>query len=74
VVAASERISQMNTPLEVHYVIVSRRSAHKKEEVEGLFQGRSEFQVIVDRRKWERRKDSVPDIGANHRAGSDRRL
>ncbi len=64
----------MNTPLDVHYVIVSRRSVHKKEEVEVLLQGRPEFQVIVDRRKWERRKDSVPDIGANHRAGSDRRL
>lgn len=33
----------MNTPLEVHYVIVSRRSAHKKEEVEVLFRGRPEF-------------------------------
>lgn len=64
----------MNTPLDAHYVIVSRRSAHKKEEVEVLLQGRPEFQVIVDRRKWERRKDNVPAMDANGRTGSDRRL
>lgn len=56
----------------VHCVIIGRRSAHKQHEVEALLQGRPEFQVVVDRRRGERRK-SIAVIGSDNRSGMDRR-
>jgi len=64
----------MSGTLEVHYVIISRRSAHKKDEVELLLQGRPHFQVIVDRRCAERRKNAVPIAARDNRRGKDRRF
>ncbi|KRT69633.1 MAG: hypothetical protein A3I03_06220 [Candidatus Rokubacteria bacterium RIFCSPLOWO2_02_FULL_68_19] len=56
----------------VHYVVIGRRSAHKRAAVENLFQGRPEFRVVVDRRAGERRKSSAV-IGSDNRSGIDRR-
>lgn len=55
----------------VHYVVIGRRSAHKRAAVEN-FQGRPEFRVVVDRRAGERRKSSAV-IGSDNRSGIDRR-
>lgn len=63
----------MIQPSEVHYVVVSRRSAHKKDQVEVLLKGWPEFQVVVDRRRAERRKN-VAVAGSDNRAGIDRRV
>ena len=60
------------TSEDVHYVVIGRRSAHKRGEVENLFQGRSAFRVVVDRRTAERRK-SAAVIGSDNRSGIDRR-
>ncbi len=56
----------------VHYVVIPRRSAHKREELEAVFQGRPQFRVIIDRRQGERRK-SVAVMGSDNRSGVDRR-
>lgn len=56
----------------VHYVVIGRRSAYKRTDVENLLQGRSEFRVVVDRRTGERRKSSAV-IGSDNRSGIDRR-
>ena len=56
----------------LHYVVIGRRSAHKRADVENLFQGRPEFRVVVDRRAGERRKSSAV-IGSDNRSGIDRR-
>ena len=57
---------------DVHYVVVGRRSAHKRAEVENLLQGRPEFRVLIDRRTMERRK-SMAVLGSDNRTGIDRR-
>ncbi len=57
---------------DVHFIVIARRSAHKRGEVENLLQGRSEFRVVVDRRTGERRK-SAAVIGSDNRSGIDRR-
>ena len=56
----------------VHYVVIGRRSAHKRSDVENLLQGRAEFRVVVERRAGERRKFSAV-IGSDNRSGIDRR-
>ncbi len=57
---------------DVHYVVIGRRSEHKRPDVENLLQGRPEFRVVVDRRSGERRKSSAV-IGSDNRSGIDRR-
>jgi len=64
----------MTQPFEMCYVIVGRRSAHKKDEIEILLKDSPHFQVIVDRRRRERRRSSFPVMGPDNRAGIDRRL
>ena len=55
----------------VHYVVIGRRSADKRADVETLLQGRPEFRVVVDRRVSERRQRS--DAPPGERRQSDRR-
>lgn len=55
-----------------HYVVIGRRSADKRADVENLLQERPEFRVVVDRRAGERRKSSAV-IGSDNRSGLDRR-
>ena len=57
---------------DVHYVVIGRRSTHKRADVESLLQGRSEFRVVTDRRVSERRKFETV-IGSDNRSGIDRR-
>ena len=57
---------------DIHYVVIARRSALKRGEVENLLQGRPEFRVVVDRRVGERRK-SAAVLGSDNRTGIDRR-
>ena len=57
---------------DVHYVVIGRRSADKRADVEHLLQGRPEFRVVVERRAGERRKSSAV-IGSDNRSGIDRR-
>lgn len=57
---------------DLHYVVIARRSAQKRAEVENLLQGRPEFRVVVDRRAGERRKSSAV-IGSDNRSGIERR-
>lgn len=57
---------------DLHYVVIARRSARKRAEVENLLQGRPEFRVVVDRRAGERRKSSAV-IGSDNRSGVERR-
>ena len=57
---------------DVHYVVIGRRSADKRADVENLLQGRSEFRVVVERRAGDRRKSSGV-IGSDNRSGIDRR-
>jgi hypothetical protein len=56
----------------VHYLVIGRRSAQKRPDVEHLLQGRPEFRVVVERRAGERRKSSTV-IGSDNRSGIDRR-
>jgi hypothetical protein len=63
----------MSHPVEEpHYIVLPRRSAHKRQEIEALLQGRGEFRLVVDRRHGERRKSSIV-IGSDNRSGIDRR-
>ena len=64
----------MIQPSELHYVIISRRTANKKDQVETLLKGWPEFQVIVDRRRNERRKKNFAATSSDSRTGTDRRL
>lgn len=64
----------MTHPAEVHYVIVGRRSAHKRDEIAILLKDSPQFQVIVDRRRSERRRNSFPVMGSENRTGIERRL
>ena len=57
---------------DVHYVVIGRRSADKRADVENLLQGRAEFRVVVERRAGDRRKSSAV-IGSDNRCGIDRR-
>ena len=57
---------------DIHYVVIGRRSARKRSDVEHLLQGRAEFRVVVERRTGERRKSSTV-IGSDNRSGIDRR-
>jgi len=57
---------------DLHHVVIGRRSADKRADVENLLQGRPEFRVVVDRRTGERRKSSAV-IGSDNRSGIDRR-
>ena len=57
---------------DIHYVVVGRRSAHKRVEVENLLQGRPEFRIVIDRRTAERRR-STAVMGSDNRTGIDRR-
>lgn len=57
----------------VHHVIVGRRSARIKKEVEARLKGQPEFMVIVDRRKGERRR-GTGSMRSDKRKGKDRRV
>ena len=62
----------MSETFAVHHLVIGRRSAHKRSDVENLLQGRPEFRVVVERRAGERRKSSTV-IGSDNRSGIDRR-